>query len=70
MASYDLTCQSCGASFEVFSTGFLKDDQKACPECGSTNVEQQFTGFMCGTSSSSSAAAASNCGAPAGCGFS
>jgi putative FmdB family regulatory protein len=69
MANYDLTCRSCGATFEVFTIGFLKDDQKKCPECGSADVEQLFTGgFMCGTSSSSSAPAAA-CGAPQGCGF-
>ena len=70
MANYDLSCRACGAQFEVFTIGFLKDDQKVCPECGATDVTQLFTGgFMCGTSSSSSAPA-SACGAPQGCGFS
>ncbi|MEZ5124932.1 MAG: zinc ribbon domain-containing protein [Thermoleophilia bacterium] len=67
MATYDLNCCACGAEFEVFSTGFLKDDQRVCPECGSTDVEQKFTGFNFGTSSSSSSSP--SCGAPAGCGF-
>jgi putative FmdB family regulatory protein len=45
MASYDLKCRSCGDEFEVFVRGFLKDDAKVCPECGSREVEQRFTGF-------------------------
>jgi putative FmdB family regulatory protein len=54
MATYDFICRDCDAAFEVFSTGFLKEDQKQCPSCGSTDVEQQFTGFMCGGMSSKS----------------
>ncbi len=70
MATYDLTCRSCDNVFEVFSMGFLKDDQKQCPACGSTDVQQKFTSFMCGgTSSSASSASAGSCAAPAGCGF-
>jgi putative FmdB family regulatory protein len=68
MANYDLTCRACGTDFEVFSTGFLKDEQKKCPECGSTDVQQKFTGFMCGTSSRSGASG--GCPAGAGSGFS
>ena len=45
MASYDLRCSSCGKDFEVFLLGFLKDDVKVCPECGSREVTQRFTGF-------------------------
>lgn len=45
MASYDLRCRSCGDDFEVFVLGFLKDDAKVCPKCGSREVEQRFTGF-------------------------
>ena len=45
MASYDLKCCSCGKDFEVFVLGFLKDDAKVCPDCGSREVEQKFTGF-------------------------
>jgi len=45
MASYDLRCSSCGNEFEVFVLGFLKDDAKVCPDCGSHQVEQRFTGF-------------------------
>lgn len=45
MASYDLRCCSCGSDFEVFVLGFLKDEAKLCPDCGSREVEQRFTGF-------------------------
>lgn len=45
MASYDLKCCSCGKDFEVFVLGFLKDDAKVCPDCGSREVEQRYTGF-------------------------
>lgn len=68
MAEYDLTCNDCGSAFEVFSMGFLKDDQKKCPECGSTNVQQKITSFMCGGTSSQSGAPR-DCPARAGSGF-
>lgn len=45
MASYDLKCRACGKDFEVFVQGFLKDEAKVCPDCGSREVEQRFTGF-------------------------
>ncbi len=63
MASYDLRCASCGKDFEVFVQGFLKDHHKDCPDCGSQEVEQRFTGFMCGTTSSGgSSVPAPSCG--------
>ena len=46
MASYDLRCCACGKDFEVFLLGFLKDEAKVCPDCGSHQVEQRFTGFQ------------------------
>jgi putative FmdB family regulatory protein len=45
MAGYDLRCRSCGKDFEVFVLGFLKDEAKVCPDCGSREVVQRFTGF-------------------------
>jgi hypothetical protein len=35
--------------FELFVQGFLKDEQKVCPECGGREVEQRFTGFLTGS---------------------
>lgn len=54
MASYDLRCGGCGRDFEVFVQGFLKDDDRVCPDCGSIEVEQRFTGFMMGSTGGSS----------------
>jgi putative FmdB family regulatory protein len=50
MASYDLRCRGCGGDFEVFVQGFLKDEHRVCPECGSREVEQRITGFLKGSS--------------------
>ncbi len=46
MPSYDLQCDSCGLRFEVFRQGFLRDEDRACAGCGSTEVEQRWTGFI------------------------
>jgi putative FmdB family regulatory protein len=46
MASYDLKCDSCGGDFEVYVQGFLKERDKVCPECGSREVTQLYTGFL------------------------
>lgn len=62
MASYDLRCTSCGNDFEIFVQGFLKDENRLCPDCGSREVDQRFTGFMaCTSSSSSSGGGAPSC---------
>ncbi len=60
MAFYDFRCDACGEEFEVFSTGFIKDDQKVCPSCGSEDVQQKFSSFLSGSS---------GCSAPAGSPF-
>lgn len=46
MASYDLKCGACGKVFELYVQGFLRDANKVCPECGSCDVSQLYTGFM------------------------
>jgi putative FmdB family regulatory protein len=46
MASYDLVCEKCENEFEVFRQGFLKDEDRVCPECGSEDVHQQFSSFL------------------------
>lgn len=50
MAIYDLKCDECGHQFEKFVTGFLRDDDKKCPECGSNDISQKFTSFFGGSS--------------------
>jgi putative FmdB family regulatory protein len=68
MASYDLICEDCGNSFEVFRQGFLKDEDRVCPECGSVDVRQKFSSFLSnlGGASASSACAAPSGGSPFG----
>jgi len=60
MASYDLVCEACGSDFEVFRQGFLKDEDRVCPECGSNDVRQKFSSFL----SSIGGSAGGGCAAP------
>ena len=60
MASYDLVCNACGNEFEVFVQGFLKDDDRVCPQCESNDVRQKFSSFLRNLG---------GCSAPAGSGF-
>jgi len=64
MALYDFVCIDCGEEFEVFSTGFIKDEQKVCSVCGSTHVKQKYSSFL-----RSGPAAGGGCAVPAGSGF-
>lgn len=70
MAGYDLRCRSCGKDFEVFVLGFLKDEAKLCPDCGSREVEQRFTGFggFTGFTSGASCVDTGRCEPSSGCG--
>jgi putative FmdB family regulatory protein len=65
MATYDLHCRVCGNSFEVFVQGFLKDEDRQCPACGSFQTEQKFSSFLSGVGGSSGG----GCEAPTGSGF-
>jgi putative FmdB family regulatory protein len=46
MPSYDLACVACDHSFEAFRQGFLRDEDRVCPECGAEDARQLFTGFV------------------------
>lgn len=46
MPSYDLACTSCEHEFEAFRQGFLRDEDRSCPQCGAPGARQLFTGFM------------------------
>ena len=65
MALYDFACGACGEEFEVFALGFIKDEQKVCPACGSDDVQQQFRSFL----NFGSSGGGGDCAAPAGSGF-
>jgi putative FmdB family regulatory protein len=45
MPSYDLVCKSCGNEFELTLHRFIRDEDKVCPQCGSTDVEQVLSAF-------------------------
>ncbi len=59
MATYDLVCNECGNEFEVYVQGFLKEEDRVCPKCDSTDVRQKFSSFLRNL----------GCSAPAGSGF-
>jgi putative FmdB family regulatory protein len=66
MASYDLVCENCAHVFEVFRQGFLRDEDKVCPECGSTDVRQKFSSFLSNLGGSSGGECAPHAGSPFG----
>lgn len=46
VTTIDLTCQACKHAFTVETAGAIKDRQKRCPECGSTEVRQTLLSFL------------------------
>lgn len=46
MPSYDLACVACDHGFETFRQGFLRDEDRVCPECGAADARQLITGFV------------------------
>ncbi len=46
MPTYDLECAACDTRFETFRQGFLRDDDRVCPECGESGARQLITGFI------------------------
>lgn len=45
MAFFEFNCDKCGHVFEVLKFGSLEENEKKCPECGSSNVSQIFGSF-------------------------
>jgi len=39
MPTYELHCKECGHRFDRFLMRLLRESDRVCPECGSTNVE-------------------------------
>ena len=66
MASYDLRCDACGATFEVFRQGFLRTEDKVCPSCGSGDVRQKFSSFLSSVGRDSGHGCATPPGSPFG----
>ena len=66
MASYDFVCQQCANEFELFVSGFLKQKDRRCPQCGSTDVRQKFSSFLRNIGSS---ATSEGCSPTRGSGF-
>jgi putative FmdB family regulatory protein len=58
MATYDLVCQECGHVFEVFVQGFLKNEDRQCPACGSFKTQQKYSAFITNAHSSGASAGA------------
>ena len=54
MATYDLVCLECGHVFELFVQGFLKNEDRQCPSCGSFKTRQKFSPFLTNASTTSS----------------
>lgn len=46
MPTYDLVCDRCEHGFETYRQGFLRDEDRVCPECGAREVRQLITGFI------------------------
>jgi len=53
LATFDLVCLECGHAFEVFVQGFLKNEDRQCPSCGSFKTRQKFSPFLTNAASSS-----------------
>jgi len=66
MASYDLVCEKCDHAFEVYRQGFLKDEDRVCPECGSEDVRQKFSSFLKNLGGSTGGGACAPSGSPFG----
>ncbi len=73
MPTYDLVCDACEHGFEAFRQGFLRDEDRVCPECGAAAARQLFTGFVTARPGRGSGAGAEQsgggcCGGSCGCG--
>jgi putative FmdB family regulatory protein len=75
MPSYDLFCEACDHRFEAFRQGFLRDEDRVCPDCGAAAARQLFTGFVTArprrgepTTTVVTGGGGSCCGGSCGCG--
>ncbi len=64
MPTYELICDACDRRFEIFRQRMLRDEDRVCEHCGSTEVR---TGFGGGIPVSRSGSAPAAPAAPRGC---
>lgn len=64
MAIFDLRCRACRTTSQIVTRGAIKERQKRCGACGSTDVRQSFGSFL-----RNGPLANPSCGAPARSGF-
>ena len=48
LPTYELICQVCGERFDRFLTRLLREEDRVCPVCGSTQVQSGFGGGILG----------------------
>ncbi|ACB84232.1 FmdB family zinc ribbon protein [Natranaerobius thermophilus] len=65
MPTYDFRCNGCQIKFTQ-RVSFEKKDQVHCPECGSRDTKQIFTGLNIGKGSQAGASSGSACGTCSG----
>lgn len=66
MPTYELKCDACGKASELFLLRTLREEDKVCPECGSTDVRPGIGGGYFQISGSGDAGSAS-CGSAGSC---
>lgn len=62
MPTYDLACESCGERYEHFLTRLIRDEDKVCPVCGSSEVRTGVGGGFLGAGTSTTDSIAAGCG--------
>jgi putative FmdB family regulatory protein len=68
MPSYDFRCRQCGSAFEIrlSMSAYERGEGRACPECGSDEVDRAFTAVNVMTGSRSSGSSGGACCGPSG----
>lgn len=46
MAHFDLICRDCGHRFQLVTGGALRNKQKRCRVCASTNIRQTLASYL------------------------
>jgi len=63
MPTYELRCRECGHEFDLFLLRLMRDGDRVCPECDSTEVERGVGGGVLGSGTKSRpATGAEQCG--------